>query len=197
MFRTLDYLGLPTSEAARKIYELHIRNARQACQAISGQIKKNADKIRRGEIHPRSLLAMITSQSTVRVRDIFPHATFPTPEGAKWKDVRIDIVSKDSARVTVCGVTKTYSALDMGFKDRRRGDMLTQQWDLLVKFAECSGVLSWANPIEKKTLYKTIQSLKSILKTFLGISGPPIKNYEKAIGYVARFKIEDKSFGKS
>ena len=121
---------------------------------------------------------------------------FPTPEGTQWKDIRIEIVSRDSARIKVGSVTLTYTAFDMGFRDGRQRDLLNKQWDLLLIFAEYNGVLSWASPKAKTGLYKRVQILKATLCQFFQLADPPIKNYKKGVGYVAMFRITDLSCGK-
>jgi hypothetical protein len=95
------------------------------------------------------------------------------------------------------GVVRRVSALDMGFRDRRKGDATNRLWDLLVKFAESSGTLSWATRGAKVGEYKSIQSLKDTLKRYFDLADAPIKSYEKDIGYVARFKIADRRFGQA
>lgn len=197
VYRVFGNVDLPDREAAERVYDLHLRHARQVCEVIDSQIRANASTIRQGKVEPDSLLAMVVKQPRGKKRKGGFDHTFPTPEGATWKDVRIDLVSNDSVRISVLDKTERFAALDMGFRDKRKKDMLTQQWDLLIKFAESSGVLSWANPVEKTALYKDMQALRNILKSFLGIQDSPIKSYQKGIGYVAEFEIQDLRFGMS
>jgi hypothetical protein len=117
---------------------------------------------------------------------------FPTPEGVKWKDVTIEIVSDDSARIIVGGVDKRFTALDMGFRDRRKGDMPTKQWELLTLLATNNGVLSWSSQKTHPDAKKQIQMLRRDLQNLFGINDSPISRYSKKLGYVTQFQVADK-----
>jgi hypothetical protein len=110
--------------------------------------------------------------------------------------VHIEIISNDSARIRVRDITLTYTALDMGFRDRRKRDLSNKQWDLLKEFAEHNGVISWAFPKGKKSIYKKVQLLKRTLRGFFQLKGNPIGDYDKVVGYVTRFSIKDCRYGK-
>jgi len=191
LMRVVNQVGLKSSEAAERLLELHRRYGNQVCNVIRNQIRISDDKILRKKVNPKSLLAMLIKQPEQKKLKPNRQLTFPTPEGTKWEDVNIEIKSNDSVRIRVKDIVKTYSALDMGFRDQRKGDLLNLQWDLLVKFAETSGVMSWASPHAKRGAYKNVQLLKNILRNFFGINDQPIMNYKKRIGYVARFNIKD------
>jgi hypothetical protein len=64
--RALRYLHLPTNEAAKRIYELHLRHGQQVCEVVDNQIKVNASRIREGKLDPDSLLAMVVKQPRQR-----------------------------------------------------------------------------------------------------------------------------------
>jgi hypothetical protein len=124
-----------------------------------------------------------------------PTMRFPTPPGTKWQDIQIEIVSKDSIRVRVAKITKTYSAFHIGFTDHRRGDMLNKQWDLLETFAVNDGTLDWDDTKGfKRPTSKRIETLNKLFRLLFGISSNPILPYEKGVGWVAKFQISDSSF---
>jgi hypothetical protein len=195
--RLLGYLDLPAPEAAERIYNLHKRQGEQTYEAVEKQIHDNAGMIADKRVPAKSLLAMLIRQPVRQPVSEHSVAEFPTPEGAKWEDVSIEIASNESARISVGDQSRVYTGFEMGFGDDRKHDMLNKQWELLVRFAEYDGVLSWASPKAEPGAYKRIQELKKSLGRFFGIRHEPIKRYKRGIGYVARFKIRDRSYGKS
>lgn len=195
--RLLNYLDLPASEAAERIYELHRRQGEQTYEVVKSQIEDHSDMIADKRVSAKSLLAMLIKQRERQPVSESVVSTFPTPEGAEWEDVSIEITSRESARISVDHRTQTYNAFEMGFADNRQHDMLNMQWKLLMEFAEYDGVLSWASRMAEPGKYKQIHELKKTLSQFFGIQGNPIKRYKKGVGYVTRFRISDKSYGKS
>jgi hypothetical protein len=193
--RILPYTGIPTSQAAEKLYELHKRQGEQVCSVIIEKIKQYAGLIEEGRVPRNSLLGFVLGRSVKRGIPDTPSCSFPTPEGAHWKDVNIEIISNESVRIRVMGVTKIYTAFDMGFRDRRRMDMMNRQWDLLVRFAEKNGVIQWEQRGGERSIYKIIQRLKETLKLFFRIDGSPIHNYQRSVGYRTKFIISYKAFG--
>lgn len=189
----LGFLPGNTSEKARKVYELHHRNAKQVAEVVKTQIERHSDNIRQGTVEPGSLLAMITAKSTKKT-PLTPHFwPFPTPQGAGWKDITIAITSRDSLHITCLEVSKSYLAWELGFQDRRKGDRYTKQWDLLIDLADGNGVLSWASPKAKAMQQKFVQALRHTLSEVFGLSDSPIHNYRKRTGYVAKFHIRNVS----
>jgi len=194
--RALQYVGLTTSQAAEKVFELYRRHGKQVHDVVEDQIQQNASMIARGRIPTKSLLALILGQSSKKKR-ITPDAkVFPTPEGTQWQDVNIEIISQESARIRVKDETHVFTALDMGFRDWRKRDLPNRQWDLLLNFTECNGVLSWASPQAKRGNYKSVQQLKTTLCQFFQLTDSPIENYTKGIGYVTKFVLKDSSYRK-
>jgi hypothetical protein len=189
--RIYDHVGLATSRAAEKLYELHYRHGKQVGTVLTSQIEVHADAIRKHEISPKSLLAIAVGQDRARVKAHPPTATFPTPEGANWKDILIEITSHESLRISCRGIKKTYTAFDIGYRDGRRGDRLTKQWDLLVGFAQTNGVLNWSSNRAREGIQKSVQSLRQNLKSVFNMTDSPIHNYTKKNGYVTKFQIRD------
>lgn len=194
--RCLQHIGPTTSEAANMLYDLHHRHGKQVCSVVEDQIRQNAETIRLKQVPHNSLLGMIIGPVRGKAAEDDSVLQFPTPEGAGWDEVHIEIISDDSARIRVRDITLTYTALDMGFRDRRKRDLPNLQWDLLKKFAKHNGVISWASPEGKKSIYKKVQLLKRTLLGFFQLKGNPIGDYDKVVGYVTRFSIKDCRYGK-
>ncbi len=197
IFQVIDYLPGQSSENTLKIIDLHKRHGMQVGKAIEKQIQAHSRLIRQKRLNPNSLLAMTIKQNGPKSGQELDMKEFPTPAGTKWEDIEIEIISNDSVRIKVKGITERYTAFDMGFRDHRKKDLPNAQWDTLLAFAESEGVLSWASPSKKNQNQKNIQALRKTLKQFFQLSDYPIRRYQKGIGYVARFKIKDCSFGKS
>jgi len=111
-----------------------------------------------------------------------------------WSQVTIELVSDDSVRVKVPGMnSKRFNYTDLGMRDSRKGDLPNQLWLMIKNLAENNGVL----PTDEMTYHrrgkieKTIQRLRSHLRSFFGIEGMPINRYSKKHGYVTQFKIKD------
>ncbi|MEW6584950.1 MAG: hypothetical protein AB1442_04985 [Nitrospirota bacterium] len=194
--RIFEALDLPVSMGAENIYDLHKRYGKEIQSVLAEQIRLNAETIASKGIAPDSLLAMVGGDLISKSSNKYQKMAFPTPPQTTWRDIAIEIISNDSARIKIKNITKIYVAAEMGFIDRRKGDLPNQQWDLLVKFAEYDGQLTWATRHEKKNTYKTIQNLKQSLRVFFGLSGIPIRSYQKQIGYVTNFKITDRRYGR-
>ncbi len=189
-------VGQPVMEAGQMIYDLHNRHGRQAGAVIRKQIELNAELIRTGELPPKSLLDMIVSKPGPKRSKAGSTVRFPTPEGMCWEEVEIDLVSRDSLVVRVGDTKKRYHGFDMGFRDGRRVDMLNRQWELLETLAENRGVLDWQSTGLKRPTQKRVEELNKTLKSFFGMNDNPMHPYEKGTGWVAKFQITDKSFGK-
>lgn len=190
--RIIDSLGDSTSVAAEEIYNLHKRYGQEVHDVLTEQIRLRAATIADGKLDPDSILAMVGGFSRKRTSKPVRMQTFPTPPQTTWEDITIEIVSNDSARIKVKGITKIYVAAEMGFTDRRMGDMTNKQWRLLLIMAENHGQINWKTPQKKKVVYKAVQNLKSTLRDFFNISGDPIARYQYRIGYVANFQLTDR-----
>ena len=194
MLREID---LPVATAAQLLYDLHHRHGTQAAEVINVHIKRHADGIRKGQIPPNSLLGMIVSKPSTEKRGLRPPMVFPTPDGTCWKDVQIEMVSRESLVVRLGNTTKRYHGFDMGFRDNRQVDMLNKQWDLLEAFAVNSGTLDWEAKGFKRPTQKRIEELNKLLCRFFRLTDNPIAPYKKKVGWVTKFQIIDSTFGKS
>ncbi len=184
------------NEAGQMIYDLHKRHGTQVGSVVRAQIESNAEMIRKRKIHPKSLLGIIVGESITGPTLKRATYRFPTPENTKWDQVIIEILSRDSLRVSVGRVSQKYVALDIGFRDKRKVDLPNKQWELLCQMAESGGVINWSSSSASHTVGKQIESLNRILREFFGLSDNPISRYRKQVGWAARFRIVDKSFGK-
>lgn len=189
----VSHLDLPTSTAANRLFELYSRHAQQVNGVVCDQVREHADTIARGNLVPNSLLAMVIGVGASCTPKRQPPATFPTPPGAKWGDVSIEMMTLESARIRVGDKVSIYTGYDMGFRDHRKGNALNKQWDLLWNFAESEGKLDWANEQAELGNYKAVHDLNQTLKAFFGIKGNPIRAYERGVGYLTRFKLTAKT----
>jgi hypothetical protein len=190
-------IDLPIAKAGQLLYDLHNRHGRQTAEVVNSQISKHSDDIRKGRIPPNSLLGMIVGKPDSRKPAKGPLKYFPTPSGTHWKDIQIDMVSRDSLVVRVGSITKRFHSFDMGFRDHRRVDMLNKQWDLLETLAMNRGTLNWEAEGFKRPTQKRIEELNKLLRYFFGLPDNPIAPYKKGVGWVAKFQIFDKTSGKS
>ncbi len=189
-------LDLSSSEAAQRLFELHQRHSQQVVGVLTREIELNAEQIADGRLHPDSLLAMVVGQNSGPKETVKIPALFPTPPGAKWENLTIEMLTLDSVRIRLGTTTKVYTGFDMGFRDGRKNNMLNKQWDLLWTFAEAEGKLDWANEQAELGKYKPIYDLNQTLKRFFGLSGNPIHSYRRGVGYVTRFKITARTLPK-
>jgi len=187
----------PINVAGQKLFEFHNRHGKQVAEVINRQIEKQVDNIRTGQIHPNTLLGMIIGNIKPNKEDKIPSKYFPTPEGTPWENIEIEVISNDSIRVRVGDIIKRYSGFDIGFTDERKGDLLDHQWGLLQLFAEKNGEVSTHTIGYKSDLKKPIQTLNRRLRLFFQMNSNPINRYSRESGWTTKFKISDKSYGKS
>ncbi len=190
-------INKPVMEAGQLLYDLHHRHGVQAGEVIRDQIKIHADLIRKGQIPISSLLGMVVGKRGAEKRTAGPLKVFPTPDGATWEDIQIELVSRESLTVRVGRVTKQYHGFDMGFRDNRKTDRFTKQWELLEGFAQNHGTLNWQSVGSRGGVQKQVESLNKLLRTFFRLPDNPIAPYRRKIGWVAKFQVFDSSFGKS
>ncbi|MEE8577506.1 MAG: hypothetical protein V3T31_09650, partial [candidate division Zixibacteria bacterium] len=189
-------IDLPAEEAGEALYDLHHRHGVQAGEVIRDQIKAHADLIRKSKVVANSLLGMIVGKRGAEKLMAGPLKVFPTPDGATWEDIQIELVSRDSLTVRVGKVTKQYHGFDLGFRDNRKVDRFTKQWELLEVFAQNHGTFNWQSEGSERSMQKRIEGLNKLLRAFFQLPNNPIAPYKKQVGWVAKFKIFDSSYGK-
>ena len=114
-------------------------------------------------------------------------AFFPTPAGARWKDVRLRFVDAHTISVNVCGETRRYDFKQMGM-GRNRSSLPTVQWDLLYAFSMGKGVIDWDSPGASRKNDKRKDRLALHLRDFFRIEGEPF--VREGNGWKTRFQIE-------
>lgn len=196
-FDIVRAMDMSDMEAGQAIFDLHQRHGRQVAEVIQSQIALHSETIRKGIVHPKSLLGMIVAGSSREVTVVDSTRRFPTPAGISWEGIEIQLVSRDSVLIRAGSVSKRYHGFDMGFRDARRVDMLNSQWELLESLAESNGSFDWQSKGLKRSTQKRVEELSKTLKKFFGIKENPLHRYKKGVGWVARFSISDKSYGKS
>lgn len=187
----------PIGEAANLLYDLHKRHGTQVANVIDSQIKLNADDIRKGNIQPGSLLGMIIGKSGKDKQEDKPLRTFPTPPGTKWHNVTISIMSKDSLKIEVGGISERFTYAEIGFKDNRKGDMPDGNWDALLVFAEYNGVIDKhtnINPILKHNLKSRVKVIRYRLKRLMNMEDDPFAPFKKHQAYKLIPPIKDLSY---
>ncbi len=97
---------------------------------------------------------------------------FPTPSGASWRNMTIEVVNNTKIQVTCCykgkRVTRAYDYSEIGMIDKRT-KLSDQQWDFLCGFADEQGYFTWDNRRADRKHKKTKQRLTQILKQLFGI----------------------------
>ncbi|MCB2230283.1 7-cyano-7-deazaguanine synthase [bacterium] len=189
--RLLAHVKLPTSKAARMFLDLHKRHGAQVCDSLARVIRRHSQEIAEGRLNSDSLLAAIGVKPGSNASGTSTSQRFPTPEGTRWSDITIEVTSDNAIRVRVGDITRSYAALDVGFRDGRTAETLSKQWKLLLVFAYCDGALSWTSPYAKPDKAKPVQELAKVLKSFFGLSESPFHRYSKEFGWVAKFKLTD------
>jgi len=182
----LKYMNLPTNEAAQRLYELHKRHGEQVCKVVRNMIKDNSELIQKGHVPQGSLLSIIVNRSVKRKRATEVITTFPTPEGATWKDVKIEVISDDCIKISVFAKKSKFTYSEIGFKDNRRGDFPDKNWYALLEFAKFNGAIYQHDNIDpelRQNLKKRVQVIRRRLKTLLQIEGEPFADYRKHRAY--------------
>jgi hypothetical protein len=144
------------------------------------------------DLLPESVSRAKPVPSKVRVT-----ANFPLPEGTKWRDVTLTIVSKDSVKISAAGVSKRFMFNDIGFADGRRRDMPDRRWDLLLTLAQQNGNFTWKSriePLHRNRLQSAISEIRERLKQLTGLDEDPFEDYRACKAYRTKFAIRDASF---
>ncbi len=195
--RIINQLGMPASKAADLVYNLHKRHGNQVSQVITQQIEANAGNLAHRKLSFDSLLPMLIRKVTAKKYLDSQIRRFPTPDGTTWDEIEIELVSDNSIRIRIGESTKRYTGSEIGFTDERKRDLLDNQWELLTLFAQKNGEISKRTIGFKPGKQKYVQALNRRLREFFGINSNPINRYSKKSGWTTKFKISDKSAGKS
>ncbi len=117
-------------------------------------------------------------------------ASFPTPDGATWKDVNIRFLSDRMIQVTVLGRSKVFNYSEAGFENHKTQNP-NLAWNLLRQFAERNGRVD--RPRDRRSdlrrMEKSVQAIRKHLQELFGIPDDPFLLYRKVKCYQAIFKI--------
>ena len=146
------------------------------------------------------------SNKTIKL-DVKDASLFPTPNDAKWPDVKITFVDDNHVDIKAKGITKNKIHFSkMGFEYRKTGRE-TKLWRTLRTFALSEGTIppkvDRQGKIVKIVSPDDVKRLKNKLASYFSITGNSISyikakwvkgNYIKAEGYKTAFHIIDKTY---
>jgi hypothetical protein len=115
-------------------------------------------------------------------------ARFATPVGAEWDEVEIVVCGADRARITVRGVTETYTFKGLGLEDKRRPGVARAEWRMLRTYAENPEPDAYYRLPKRRSLKVEISQFRRWLRAFFGIPGDPLKPFRSML-WLPRFKI--------
>lgn len=119
-------------------------------------------------------------------------ASFPTPHGATWDDVRLVVTDLDVA-VTVRGRSAKYSFAEAGFEEERKGGVPDLLWRLLRVFALRGGVVPFdAEELSQRELVnlkRQVSELRRRLRALLQLEDDPFRPTRTSRRYETRFTI--------
>ena len=117
-------------------------------------------------------------------------ASFPTPDGATWKDVNIRFLSDHMIQVTVLGCSKAFNYAEAGFENRKTQNP-NYAWNLLRQFAGQNGQME--RPQGKRSdltrMEKDVQAIRKRFKELFKIPDDPFLPYRQEKCYQTIFKI--------
>jgi len=169
--RLINHIDGTADEVAQRVFELHKRHAEQVLHGLDTAARKAVSEMRQGAM-PSDCLLGIVYGSQGKIPKKRPLHAFPTPEGANWSDLSIIFKDGHTASVAVGDVLEIRNYTQMGMVDARTGNP-TKQWDLLRRFAEGNGVVTWQNSRSKDKHRKRKSLLAKNLREVFGIEGDP------------------------
>lgn len=121
-------------------------------------------------------------------------ARFPSPAGLQWPEVTMEFVSETELTINARGVTKCYNFAQLGFQDwhAKRQVRPNSLWKFFRILAEEHGELSWDTTkaeVFKDQAIKYIQLLRDRLQVVMGLTIPPIPNYNLHKKYKTAFTL--------
>lgn len=120
-----------------------------------------------------------------------PTATFSTPTGAEWGDVRLKVGS-EHVEITVGKVARRFHFAEVGFADGRTAAKSDRVWALLRLFAARGGTVpsrSGGGAGVPDRIKQTVATLNNRLQTLLQLDERPVQHVAKKNEYRARFSI--------
>ncbi len=145
-----------------------------------------------------------SASPTGSIKKVSSIAKYPTPQGTKWEDVTVQIVSKDSLKIKVIGKKPIkYMFSDIGFKHGRKRDLPDDNWEFLFELARNGGKLTDWPPKSTQTVQYRIGKIRERFKAIMGIDRDPIPYYkglafadrkskkqQDIVGYKTKFELE-------
>ena len=120
----------------------------------------------------------------------------PAPQGTRWGDVTITLVSNDTVKVSIKDLTKRLHFSEMNFSDKRKGDSPTMLWKLLIILIKNQGELSPAGEEFKRNLVSSASRLNIHMKELFGISQEIYCGHYKTNNkYKVAFQVSDQTYG--
>jgi hypothetical protein len=117
--------------------------------------------------------------------------SFPEMPNLKWEEIVITFISNDSIRIQARNSTKITHYVDMGFRDKRKGDLPTKAWDFLKNLAENGGEISYSgNSYNSKNKIRA-KELRKILRNYFKIEADPFYQYKKCGAYKTIFGLKE------
>ena len=197
--RVLRIDGFSTAEAARRVFDLCSRHAREVAGVLDAAAGRYAKELRHGELPEGCTLRLAYGDSPVRIVDRPDEpimveranparSSFPTPSGSNWADVRMQFMDGETVAIKVGEVALTANYTQLGFADGRN-TRPNKQWELLRSFASNRGVIAWGGSSADRKNQKRRETLAKMLRGYFNIEGDPIELTSDGDGWRARFEI--------
>jgi 7-cyano-7-deazaguanine synthase in queuosine biosynthesis len=152
----IRHLGLPSSEAARKVYDLARRHASDVCGVLSRTVSKRADEVVRLAFPANSLLGIASGRSPRRERE--SRSTFPANGSGEAAHRLVLDSERFEARMGSCacflGKTMEFALLDR----------LNRRPSLFVSYDQLREDVWEDIETEKNTIQRTVSNLRRKLK---------------------------------
>jgi hypothetical protein len=116
---------------------------------------------------------------------------FPDLPELQWEEITIAFASHDSLRIQARNITKTVTYIDMGFRDKRKGDLPVKSWEFLRDLAENKGEIKGNSRAFNTKNRSRVKELRKILRNYFRIKSDPFFNYKKCGSYRTVFTIKD------
>jgi len=120
---------------------------------------------------------------------------FPSPPGLSWDEITLTLRSNESMDIVVRGQRKRVTFAQMGFTDRRKGDVGDEAWGALAVLASRSGELLARDAKEEgfvKNFKPRAKDIRKRFKAYFRLSDDPFHPYkQQPRGYKTKFTILD------
>jgi hypothetical protein len=173
-----------------------IKRPKFILQRYSNQLSIFKKKIKH-EIKIRKLGIQNNKITTINVKnDDDSLRKFPLIKGLEWREVKIEFKTIDSIKITAKNISKLYTYSELGFKDKKKGNLPNILWGTLYDLASNEGKLT----TESKRFYtkyrnttSNISQLRKRLKIIMSLFDDPFFPYKAINAYKAKFIIRDET----